>query len=325
MSDWLPSLNSLRAFTATARTLSFEKASRELGVTPAAVKQLVRKLEVQLGTSLIERSGRGLRLTAAGAAGLSDLNGGFLNLAAGVQKIRRFDRRSRLVLSVEPSLASLWLVPRLHRFQKIAPDVDVLINTSSHLIDIGGNEADIAIRFGENNREDTELRSYRLFNEVLAVFAGKPLTAQIGQGDSLSDLPLIDWDTTPLVWAETTRRVWTWDAWFRHAGNLGSDTQPRRRLTFADYNMAVGSAIAGQGLLLGSIPVLQDLLANGLLVQVSAQTMTLDVGYDLILKADTPDTSTATTFLRWVLSEIKQDTSLPVISRTGPVEAVPSK
>ncbi len=303
MSDWLPSLNSLRAFTATARTLSFEKASRELGVTPAAVKQLVRKLEVQLGTSLIERSGRGLRLTAAGAAGVSELNGGFRNLAIGVQKIRRFDKRCRLVLSVEPSLASLWLVPRLHRFQKVAPDVDVLINTSSHLIDIGGNEADIAIRFGEKNREDKELRSHRLFNEVLAVFAGKPLAAQIGQSDSFSDLPLIDWDTSPLVWAETTRRVWTWDAWFRHAGNLGSDTQPRRRLTFADYNMAVGSAIAGQGLLLGSVPVLHDLVASGLLVQISSQTMTLDVGYDLITKADTPDTSSVAAFLHWVASE----------------------
>jgi len=303
MSDWLPSLNSLRAFTATARTLSFEKASRELGVTPAAVKQLVRKLEVQLGTPLIERNGRGLRLTEAGAFCISDLELGFRNLSMGVHKVRRFKRRSRLVLSVEPSFAAMWLVPRLHRFQQVSPDVDVLINTSSLLIDINGNEADIAIRFGTNAKEGSSLSFHRLFNEVLAVFAGYPLAAQVEPGRRLSDLPLIDWDTTPLVWAQTTRRFWTWEAWFQHTGNQDLNSQRLSRLTFADYNMAVGSAIAGQGLLLGSMPVLQDLVANGLLVRVSAETMALDVGYDLIMKTDTPDAAAARAFLHWIVSE----------------------
>lgn len=303
MSDWLPSLNALRAFTATAQTLSFEKASRELGVTPAAVKQLVRKLEKQLGTTLIERQGRGLRLTAAGASGLPELEVGFRNLSAGVRKIRRFKRRSHLVLSVEPSFAAMWLVPRLHHFQQVAPEVDVLMNTSSHLIDVNGNEADVAIRFGGDSRNDSGLSSYRLFNEVLAIFAGQPLAAQIGESDQISDLPLIDWDTSSLVWAETTRRVWTWDAWFQHTGTHDSNKQRRPCLTFADYNMAVGSAIAGQGLLLGSMPVLQDLVTDGLLKQVSSETMVLDLGYDLIIKTDTPDNGAVTAFVNWVISE----------------------
>ena len=73
MSDWLPSLNTLRAFETTARHLSFVKAAAELHVTPAAVKQLVRKLEETLGCSLIERAGRGLQLTVAGRAGLAEM------------------------------------------------------------------------------------------------------------------------------------------------------------------------------------------------------------------------------------------------------------
>ena len=84
MSDWLPSLNTLRAFEATARHLSFVKAAAELHVTPAAVKQLVRKLEETLGCPLIERAGRGLQLTVAGRAGLSEMTLGFDHLLEAV-------------------------------------------------------------------------------------------------------------------------------------------------------------------------------------------------------------------------------------------------
>lgn len=88
MSDWLPSMNALRAFEATARHLSFAQAAAELHVTPAAVKQLVRKLEETLGLSLIERAGRGLRLTTAGAAGRDELTTGFDHLAGAVRRMR---------------------------------------------------------------------------------------------------------------------------------------------------------------------------------------------------------------------------------------------
>ncbi|MCS5992108.1 LysR family transcriptional regulator [Klebsiella variicola subsp. variicola] len=82
-------------------------------VTPAAVKQLVRKLEETLGVSLIERDGRGLRLTEAGAAGREELTTAFNHLTGAVRRIRAEGGRRRLVVSVEPSFATAWLVPRL--------------------------------------------------------------------------------------------------------------------------------------------------------------------------------------------------------------------
>ena len=113
MSEWLPSLKALRAFDAVARHLSYRQAAAELSVTPAAVKQLVQSLERSLDRALVERQGRGLALTEAGTAGLSELHLAFDQLRRAVAKMRRFERRQSLTISVEPSFAGSWLMKRL--------------------------------------------------------------------------------------------------------------------------------------------------------------------------------------------------------------------
>ena len=101
MTDWLPSLNALRAFEAVCRHLNFARAAEELRVTPAAVKQLVDKLEVAVGHPLVQRSGRGLALTAAGASGHNDLAAAFAQLQRAVERMRRHSDRQRLIVSVD--------------------------------------------------------------------------------------------------------------------------------------------------------------------------------------------------------------------------------
>ncbi len=68
--DWsdLPSLNSLRAFAAVAETGSYSRAGTALNVSHAAVSQQVKALEARLGVTLVVREGRGITLTAEGAA-----------------------------------------------------------------------------------------------------------------------------------------------------------------------------------------------------------------------------------------------------------------
>ena len=140
MSDWLPSLNALRAFEVVSRHLSYRVAAEELCVSPAAVKQLVSKLESAMGTPLLSRSGRGLVLTAQGVAGRDDLAQGFRHLAASIEKMRALAGRKRLIVSVEPSFATAWLVPRLDLFRAGNADVDVLIDSSLPLAS-GGNHS----------------------------------------------------------------------------------------------------------------------------------------------------------------------------------------
>ena len=95
----LPSLNALRAFDAVARHRSYTKAARELNVTPAAVKQLVTKLEVSLGSQLVRRAGRDLVLTDAGCAGQENLLEGFRQMALAANAICREAGKERLLVA----------------------------------------------------------------------------------------------------------------------------------------------------------------------------------------------------------------------------------
>ena len=109
MSNWLPSLNALKAFEAVSRHLNYQNAAAELHVTPAAVKQLVQKLEEALNVSLVERQGRHIGLTEAGSAGLAELQSAFSQLNASVGKMRQTQLRKSLTISAEPSFALAWI------------------------------------------------------------------------------------------------------------------------------------------------------------------------------------------------------------------------
>ncbi len=302
MSDWMPSLAALRAFEATARHLSFVRAAEELHVTPSAVKQLVRRLEEALGQPLIVRDGRGLRLTEAGETGLGDLARGFAHLEQGVARIRAHDGRRRLVLTVEPSFAAAWLVPRLDRFRALCPDIDVLVDSSSALADLDRNAADVAIRFGAAHGEGQVV--HRLFEEALCAFCAPALARGPGGLETLAGLnrvPLIHWDIPALGWGAATRAWMGWEPWLHRLG--ASHVDPRPGIRFRDYNLALQAAIAGQGVVLGSRPVLQDHVDAGLLAVPFPDTVGTDLGYDVTATAAAAERSEVQAFIGWVTAE----------------------
>ncbi|MGE3874182.1 MAG: LysR substrate-binding domain-containing protein [Parvibaculaceae bacterium] len=301
MSDWLPSMNALRAFEATARHLSFAQAAAELHVTPAAVKQLVRKLEETLGLSLVARAGRGLRLTAAGAAGRDGLTTGFDHLAGAVRRMRSEGGRRRLVVSTEPSFATAWLVPRLERFRLREPDVDVLIDSSAHLVDLARGDADIAIRFGA--RPDDTVVAHRLFDEELCAFCSPQAAEGLDGPADLARCRFIHWETSALGWATATRTWMDWTLWLEQVGASG--VEPPSGLRFSDYNLAVQAAIAGQGVVLGSAPVLADLVSAGLLVRAVPQSLLTDIGYDAVTTRGAIERAEVKAFIGWITTEAK--------------------
>ena len=128
--DRLPPLNALRAFEAVARRLSFARAAEELHVTKAAVAQQVRLLEQEIGAPLVERSGRGLALTEAGAAGAPGLAEGFSALARAARAMRETKGRRFLVINASASFAATWLVGRIGRFKALHPEIDVLLDAN---------------------------------------------------------------------------------------------------------------------------------------------------------------------------------------------------
>lgn len=309
MGNWLPSLNALRAFEVVSRHLNYARAAEELRVTPAAVKQLVGKLEHALGTQLVKRSGRGLELTSSGQNGCKVLASGFSQVREAVDMMRAPDARKRLIVSVEPSFATAWLVPKLERFRETNAEVDVLIDSSLKIADLENGAADIAVRFGL--APEGALVSHRLFDEQLCAFCSPSLVSGSRKLDEVGDLQqttLLHWDLSDLSWAHATKRWMGWQPWLAEVGadHISSATG----VHFSDYNLAVQAAIAGQGVVLGSLPVLQDLVAANLLVCPFPEWVTTDIGYDLVTTQRALQRTEVQAFMDWIIAEASSQTAV---------------
>ncbi|MEO1602086.1 MAG: LysR substrate-binding domain-containing protein [Pseudomonadota bacterium] len=282
MENWLPSLNALRAFEAVARHQSYVLAAEELRVTPAAVKQLVRKLEDTLGAKLVERAGRGIAITPLGAAAARDLLLAMHHLGAAAKTLRARADRRRLILTVEASFATTWLVPKLEAFRLRHPGIGVLIDSSQQVVDLETSEADAAIRYGVGRSPGLVVR--RLFDDVVlpacspSLAEGPPRLTEVGQ---LTEVPLIHWDLAQLPWARETRRWFDWDEWSVRSGGPRLDTSSGLR--FSDYGLAVQAATSGRGMIIASWPILKDLFDAGLLVHPFPEiARSTELGYDFV-------------------------------------------
>ena len=297
MSQRLPSLNALRAFEAVARHLSYQGAAQELHVSSAAVKQLVVKLESDIGGALLERAGRGLRLTPRGEASVGDLQQAIRSLHSATQKMRVIQETPSLIVSAEPALSNSWLVPHLAHFQAQHPQVQVLVDSSPKLVDLQQGQADIAIRYAAEHGSD--LTVHRLFDEVLSPACSPALASGLTQLSDLSQMPIIDLDLSKWTWGENTRYWSAWRHWLNHAG--GSDIRLTASLHFNDYTQAIQAAIAGQGVVLASEPVLRSVLDAGLLTCPFKEKVSPNVGYDVVTTEHALARPEVAQFQQWLL------------------------
>ncbi|HBV4082726.1 TPA: LysR family transcriptional regulator, partial [Klebsiella quasipneumoniae] len=144
----------LHAFEATARHGSFTGAAQELGVTPAAVGQLVRSLEDWVGHPLLHRTRSGKeRLTLVNEAqeALQDITQGLDKLETGLNKLRGRRSRSVVVVTASQVLVMNWLMDRLNRFSETHENIDLRLNVTEKLMDVSHGEADIGIRCGQGD------------------------------------------------------------------------------------------------------------------------------------------------------------------------------
>lgn len=304
MSDWLPSLNALRAFETVSRHLSYRLAAQELHVTPAAVKQLVGKLEDALGKPLLRRRGRGIGLTEVGEVGVGDLQAAFDRIGRAMTRMREADQRQQLKITVEPSFAAAWLVPRLDDFKGRNPEVDVLIDSSMRIVDLERQEADIGIRYAVEPGK--EFLVHRLFDdETLAVCS--PALAEgppaLGKLEDLEEVTLIHMELSDMAWISSASHWFNWRTWLEAAGAGG--IKPRRSLRFNDYNLAIQAAVAGHGVVLGSLPIVRDAIEANLLVSPFVERGRTDVGYDLMATREAMAKPEVASFVEWILERIE--------------------
>ena len=143
----LSNLNALRMFDAAARHLNFRRAAEELHLTQGAVAQQVRALEKQIGLTLFDRQPRGLSLTPTGRDYHLPIRRALDLIETATNQLA--PQTARITLSVTPSLASKWLVPRLAGFAALHPDITLSIIASERLADFVSDGVDIAIRQGK--------------------------------------------------------------------------------------------------------------------------------------------------------------------------------
>ena len=155
--DWsgLPSLNSLRAFSAVAETGSYSKAGDLFNVTHAAVNQQVKILEARLGVSLVVRAGRGITLTADGATLARELDTGFDTISKAVEALTESNATRPVQISMSPAFAVEWFMPRLQDFQNKHPDVLLMLNPTSKVMELKPGGVDLAIRYRDQRKPDT--------------------------------------------------------------------------------------------------------------------------------------------------------------------------
>ena len=185
----LPPLNSLRAFAVLAETNSYSQAGSLLNVTHAAVGQQVRALEERLSVSLVVREGRGVKLTAEGLALARDLDTGFAAIRRGVEALREFTAAQPVQLSTSPAFAMEWLMPRIQDFQNKYPDIALMLNPTSKVMDLKPGGVDLAIRYTDKRRLDTSVTPVFVSDMVIIGAPSLLGTREIDDPEMLVDLP----------------------------------------------------------------------------------------------------------------------------------------
>jgi LysR family glycine cleavage system transcriptional activator len=249
----LPSLNALRAFEAAARHLSLTLAGRELHVTQSAVSHQVQNLEDELGVELFRRLPRSLRLTPAGEALAAAAREAFGRIEDAARAVDR--RPARLCVSVLPSFAARWLLPRLKRFRSSWPRLELRIHASREPCDFARDGVDVAIRYGRGGFRG--LRSEELFSEEIFPVCSPRLARTLRSPADLRRHVLLH--------DEVRAAHGGWAEWLRAVGAKGIDA--RRGTTFTDAHLMLQAAADGQGVALARSALAAGDLAAGRLVR----------------------------------------------------------
>lgn len=251
----LPSLHTLHVFETTARRLSFTRAADELHLTQAAVSRQIRQLEEAIDQPLFVRLHRRVELTPVGERLAADLSQSFMQIARSVAQARG-ETRERLRLSVEPAFAARWLLPRLPRFVASEPQIDVEVDSTEIMRELG-SETDMAIRYIEGPRRSPQ-RSAILLAEVAMYPVLAPSLLRPGQSLRKAE----DLLQYPLLHEDEDR---SWQTWFRAAGLPGISIP--RRMRFNDVALVLQAAVNGHGVALGDDLLAADDLKTGRLIR----------------------------------------------------------
>ncbi len=296
--DALPPLDLLRSFEAVARRLSISRAAEDLFVTQSAVSRQIAALEASLGTALFERAHRTLVLTPAGRELLAATSEALQGLRRATARIRAPLQKQQVTLTTVAGFASLWLIPRLDRFARVAPEVDVRISVSMAVADLELEQIDLAVRYCSPRLAGSRL----LFEEQFLPVCSPALLAdgdrRIASVEDLERHTFLD-----LAANANGGTLVDWALWLRSVGAL--ETRPARTLSFSQYDSVIAAAVAGQGVAIGRLPIINEYLADGRLVAPFAPAQASTKAYMIVESSRITTNPAARAFIEWLVSETR--------------------
>jgi LysR family glycine cleavage system transcriptional activator len=297
----LPQLGFIQGFEAAARNLSFTKAAEELFITQSAVSRQVKVLEDHLGVTLFERRQRALALTESGHALYRVATDVLERLQAATDQLRAAGQTRQLSITTTTGFASLWLIPRLQRFTRLHPDVDVRISATMTVINLERSLVDLAVRYCRP--EDIPERAIHLFGEEAVAVCSRSLlrdrSRPLKRPQDLKHHVLLHFDYAGVQFLD-------WGTWLTALGV--SDLQPAGALHFSQYEQMIQAAISGHGVALGRQPLVNDLIRSGALVAPFRKSLVGSRAYFIIESEHSAAKPHVRQFAAWLVEEAKGST-----------------
>jgi LysR family glycine cleavage system transcriptional activator len=261
-------------------------------VSEAAISRQVRDLEAMLGEPLFLRQHRAVHLTTTGVRLLAELTKGFDIIDAALNETQLGQRAQEFTVSVEPTFATLFLVPRLAGFSAAHPGVVVNLEVSSALAELDGEAVHLAIRHSRSQRVWPRSEALHLLDVRLTPMAKNDAAVQ---------------STDPRAWSGDVQLLHdeTTDSWSEWIALAGASFSPQRGPTFSNSAVALQGAASGQGMALGSRILARELLESGTLIAPFRHELP-DGAYWLLARRFEKLSKAEATFCSWLIEEVEQ-------------------
>jgi LysR family glycine cleavage system transcriptional activator len=284
----LPPLSALRPFEAAARLESFSRAAEELHVTHGAVSHQVRALEEFLATALFARHGKRVALTSQGRVFAERVRRALGEIAEAAAQARGAKHERRLSVSVLPSFASRWLMPRLVRFMEAHPEIEMNVMATTELADFGAGDTDLAVRFGKGPWPPLVCETF-LDDEYFPVASPR-----------LAKLPKQPADLLRMRIIREDRDYWA--AWFAAAGVALEG--PVEGPFFNDATYSLQAAARGEGIALARRSIVGEDLERGVLKRLFKTAVPSNERYWFVSPRETAAAPKVRAFRDWVKAEL---------------------
>ena len=285
----IPSLMALRAFEAAARHGNLSAAARDLNVTHAAIGQHVRALEDHFGQSLMRREGRGMSLTLEGRSLADQLSEAFGLIETATQNLLNQSNARSVRVTVTPSFAANWLMPRIGAFWDAHPDVELELLPSRTLIDMRRDNVDVAIRYGDGKWPTAQVHKLMPAGHV-AVAA--PSYVKNRKMDCLADLK-------GARWLMDGQRSEEW-SWLRENG---IDLDQEKVTMFSTSQLVREAVRAGLGITVLPAPIARPFIESGEFVLLCEEKKS-NLAYHVLTRSEVVSPN-RDIFVKWLESEAK--------------------